>query len=503
MATHPMTPVDAAWYHMDGPANFAMITGVLLTRTPLSFEQVKAVFRRRLARFDRYRQRVVEKGFPIAVPHWEDVHGFDVGQQLHHIALPAPQNRAALADLVSDLASTPLDHARPLWEGHVVDDVEGGSALILRTHHCLGDGTATMHVCRELFDTTPEAWRDDDPPAGIATQAAEVQADEPATGRDLLAPAFAALEASARRVTAAAAATWEAVTHPEPLVAKATLALEGARMLAAELLKSPDPKSPLKGRFGIEKRVAWSKPVALSDAKAIGAPTGAKINDVLVAGMTGALRTYLRNRGVRTDRIRARAMVPVDLRPPDCAPELGNAFGLVILDLPLHCDRARERLRLTKQRMDALKRSAEPVAILALFDVFGRLPKAVGDVAVDLFGSKASLVMTNVVGPQGPIYLAGVPVERLLFCVPHPGRQLGMGISIMSYRGAATLTVVADAHLVPDPEAITDAFDREFARMARTARARRAREAAARPATVGVRRSSSSNAGRSRTRATG
>jgi WS/DGAT/MGAT family acyltransferase len=501
MATHPMTPVDAAWYHLDGPANFAMITGVLLTREPLSFEHVKTVFRQRLARFDRYRQRVVEKGFPIAVPHWEDVPGFDVGQQLHHIALPAPHDRAALADLVSDLASTPLDHARPLWEGHIVDDVEGGSALILRTHHCLGDGTATMLVCRELFDMTPNARRNDDPPAREATMDTPMQADEPTPGRDLLAPAFAALATSVRRVTGAATATWDAVTHPEPLVAKAKLALDGAGMLASELLKSPDPKSPLKGPFGIEKRVAWSKPVALSDIKAIGEPTGAKMNDVLVAGMTGALRTYLRSRGVRTDHLRARAMVPVDLRPPERAPELGNAFGLVILDLPLHCDRARERLRLTKQRMDALKRSAEPVAILALFEVFGRLPKAVGDAAVDLFGSKASLVMTNVVGPQGTIYLAGVPVERLLFCVPHPGRQLGMGISIMSYQGAATLTVVADAHLVPDPEAITDAFDREFARMTKTARARKT-SAAARPGTVGGRRPLSSNTGNRRARVT-
>jgi len=188
--------------------------------------------------------------------------------------------------------------------------------------------------------------------------------------------------------------------------------------------------------------------------------------------MSGALRTYLKNRGVRKNRIRARAMVPVDLRPPGRAPELGNAFGLVLLDLPLDSDRSRERLARTKRRMDALKRSAEPIAILALFDVFGRLPKAVEDFAVDLIGSKASLVMTNVAGPREPIHLAGTRIERLLFCVPHPGRQLGMGISIMSYHGAATLTVVADAHLVPDPEAITDAFDREFARMARNARRR-------------------------------
>ena len=120
--------------------------------------------------------------------------------------------------------------------------------------------------------------------------------------------------------------------------------------------------------------------------------------------------------------------------------------------------------------MDTLKRSPEPVAILALFDLFGRGPKAAGDLAVDLFGSKASLVMTNVAGPLQPVRLAGVPIDRLMFWVPHPGRQLGMGISILSYKGEATLAVVADAHLVPDPEAITSAFGREFARMSKAAR---------------------------------
>jgi WS/DGAT/MGAT family acyltransferase len=478
MATYPMAPVDAAWYHMDGPANHAMITGVLTTRRPLSFEKVTGVFRRRLARFERYRQRVVEKGFPLASPCWEDVADFDVCQHLHHIALPAPHDRAALVDLVSDLASTPLDRARPLWEGHLVDDVEGGSALVLRMHHCLGDGTAAMLVCRELFDETADAPPDDDePPADEATARSGVEAAARPVGADdgdgAAAPAGPmAIGTLARRAVALAAATWDTVTHPEPLLAKARLAFDGAATLGAELLKRPDPPSPLKGPFRPEKRVAWSAPVPLADVKAIGAPLGAKVNDVLVAAMSGALRNYLRSRGVRLDRANVRAMVPVDLRPQSRAAELGNAFGLVILELPLSSDRSRERLRLTKKRMDALKHSPEAGAILTLFDVFGRLPKAVGDAAVDLFGSRASLVMTNVAGPKQPLYLAGAAIDRLLFCVPHPGRQLGMGISIMSYDGRATLTVVADAHLVPDPESITEAFGREFARMARNARRR-------------------------------
>jgi diacylglycerol O-acyltransferase / wax synthase len=479
MATYPMAPVDAAWYHIDGPVNFAMVTGILLTRTPLSFEKVKRVFRHRLARFDRFRQRVVEGGFPVAVPYWEDLPDFDIGQQLHHIGLPEPHDQAALAGLISELASTPLDHDRPLWDAHVVDDVDGGSALILRIHHCIGDGTAAMVICRELFDTTRKA------PVARAPERDEAKVVAPGAG--LLASAFAAAGQTARRALEAAEATLATAAHPQQLLDQARLAVAGAGTLVSELLKRPDPASPLKGAFGLQKRVAWSEPVALADVKAIGAPLGAKVNDVLVAGMTGALRAYLRKRGFDVNDMTVRAMVPVDLRPPERAQALGNEFGLVILELAIQSRTATTRLQLTKARMDALKRSPEPVAILALFDLFGRVPKVIEDFAVDLFGSKASLVMTNVAGPQQALHLAGVPIERLMFWVPHPGRQLGMGISIMSYNGRATLAVVADAHLVPDPEAITAGFSREFARMLKAVRATTAKPAAVKAAKARLR----------------
>jgi WS/DGAT/MGAT family acyltransferase len=461
-----MAPVDAAWYHMDGPVNFAQVTGIVLTQRPLDFETVKAVYRERLAPFDRFRQRVVEAGFPIPKPHWDDMPDFDVGQQLHHIALPEPRDRAALAALISDLASAPLDRERPLWQVYVVDGVDGGSALIMRIHHCIGDGTATMAGCRELFETKPRGRAAARPLRRAAREAAApAEANGPWLGS-----ALAAVEHAARDVVAAAEAAAEAVAHPQPLLEKAAFALDGAAMLVAELMKRPDPRSPLKGEFGLQKSVAWSQPVALDDVRAIGAAADAKINDVLVAAMSGALRRYLRKRGVDIDRMTVRAMVPVDLRPPGEELTLGNRFGLVVLELPVSSRLAATRLRLTKERMDALKRSPEPVAVMALFDVFGRGPKAIGDFAVDLFGRKASVVMTNVAGPKETLYLAGVPIDRLMFWVPHPGRQLGMGISILSYKGSATLAVVADAHLVPDPEAITTAFDREFARMLKAAR---------------------------------
>ncbi len=422
--THPMSAIDAAWYHIDGPVNTAVVTAVAITARPLQLRRLRSVLERDLLCFDRFRQRVVEQGFPIATPAWQDVDDLDIDSHLRHVALPAPHDEAALRALVDELASTPLDPARPLWQVHLVERVGAGSAMVLRYHHCIGDGTAMMTVASRLFDM----------PRGSPVR--------------LPIP-----------------------PRPEPdLVDRAGLVVGGAAALVSQLLKAADPPSPFKGEFGAAKRVAWSEPVAIAEVKAIGESIGAKVNDVLVAAAAGALRAYLRGRGIDTAHTTVRAMVPVDLRSAERARELGNEFGLVILDLPVSQARRLDRLKATKARMDALKHSPLALAMQLLFDIFGRVPKAVEDVASLVFGSKTSLVLTNVIGPRSHVGLAGVPVERMMFCVPHPGRELGMGISILSYGGMATLTVMADAHLVPDPQTITRGFNREFDAMRRQPR---------------------------------
>lgn len=462
MALHRMAPVDAAWFHMDGRANLAMVTSVALTREPLDFDRVKALYAARLADFPRFRQRVVERGLPIPLPHWEDVPDFDIGQHLHHVALPAPGGQRELERLLGDLASTPLDRLQPLWQVHVIDNVDGGSALVTRFHHCIGDGTAMTAVSMRLYDSAPDAplHRDGPPPHDHGEEG-----DEP-----WLEAALRTLAAPVRAAASAANTALDAVRHPQALVDKAAAVVGGAGILLTELLKTDDPPSPFKGAFSLPKRVAWSAPVAIADVKAIGALADAKVNDVLVAGMTGALRAYLQRRGVDAAHTTLRALVPVDLRPRERALELGNDFGLVLLELAVARSTPLARLRATKAAMDALKRSPEPVAMRVLFDIFGRTPKAVSDIPEAMFSRKASVVMTNVVGAPSTLYVAGVPIERVMFWVPHPGEHLGMGISILSYRGQATLAIVADAHLVPDPQTITRGFEREFGTLLAAAR---------------------------------
>lgn len=447
-----MDPVDASWYRMDGATNLAMVTGVALTREPLHFERVRTVFASRLLHLRRFRQRAVEAGFPYATPHWEEDPHFAIEDHFHHVALPEPRDKQALLDLLSDIASTPLDYRRPLWQVHIVDRVDGGSAMILRFHHCVGDGAAMMAIAQLLFDTQRDA--------PLERETAQMRPPRAGLLDSLARPVSHLIEQSAQAISGGASL----MLHPMQAAELAQLAVRSAGIAVGTLFKTPDPPSPLKGTLGIPKRVAWSEPLSVRDVKDVGKATNAKINDVLVAAMAGALRHYMQRRGAEVDGLTIRGVVPVDLRRADRALELGNRFGLVFLDLPVGVAGPVERLYATKRHMDAIKRSPEAAVFLGILNIFGRTPRPVEDLAVSIFGSKATLVLTNVAGPREQFYLAGSAIDRMMFWVPHPA-NLGMGISILSYNGMVTLGLVADAGLVPDPEHITEEFNREFERL--------------------------------------
>lgn len=454
----PLTPVDAAWLHMEDPTNLMMITGVMLFKERIDFGRVKELYRTRLLPFDRFRQRVVESGGITGMPRWEIDPQFDLDAHCHHVALPDAGSKDDLIDFLSDIASTPLDFSKPLWQVHVVDNVMGGSALVMRIHHCIGDGTALVAVTMRLFDDRADA------PSSFSS-APERQRKQSGILASLTGPAVSVWKTT----RSVAGAVWQesaaSVLHPSHIVELArsgvSTAAQGAATVTRALLQPNDPITPFKGKLGVKKRVAWSEPVDLDAVKAIGRRLDAKVNDVLVAAMTGALRHYLLERNVPVEGLEIHSVIPVDLRPPEKALNLGNVFGMVFLGMPVGIDNPIERLRQVKMRMDRLKQSGESLLYYSLLNVFGLTPKQVEEAAVDFFGARATAVFTNVVGPRTQLYLAGVPVENIMFWVPQAGR-LGMGISIYSYNGRVTLGLITDAGLTPDPEKITERFNEEF-----------------------------------------
>jgi WS/DGAT/MGAT family acyltransferase len=245
-------------------------------------------------------------------------------------------------------------------------------------------------------------------------------------------------------------------------------ALDYARSGAGLLLqagviaaKAPDAPSCLKGELGVMKRVAWAAPLALAEVKAVAAVLACSVNDVLVAGIAGALRGYLQERGDIVAGRQVRALVPVNLRPPGPLTELGNRFGMVFLGLPIGIDDPVERVFAVQRRMDALKQSQQAQVALAILAAMGGAPEFLKERILAALAANASMVITNVRGPQQPHYLAGRRITRQMFWVPQSG-GIGLGISILSYAGTVSCGIVADARRVPDPADLAARFTEQF-----------------------------------------
>ena len=461
--TRQMSPVDSAWLHMEDPTNLMMVTGVCLLDKPIDFVRFRETLKVRLLTLDRFTMRVVESRLPLGTPRWEADPNFDLDAHIHRRALPAPGDIAELQRFISDVASSPLDFSKPLWRIHLVENVAGGAAMVMRFHHCIGDGTAMNAVLYRMMDLEREA------PIG---EVEEREAEAP-KNRSLVSTVFRpvrtiaglpmkAAKASSRTLRYLAHEGSESMRRPARIVEGAGAATEAATIVGRVLLMTPDPATPFKGPLGVQKHVAWSDTVPLTDVKRVGKAFDTKVNDVLLSAVAGALREYLIARDIDVTDLEVRAVIPVDLRPPQRGIELGNAFGLVFLGLPLGLVDPVERLRETKKRMDVIKQSIEAVAFYSLLNVFGVTPRQVEEQAVNIFATRATAVVTNVRGPGQALFLAGSRIENMMFWVPQAGR-LGMGVSILSYDGKVTVGVITDAGLVPDPDTITAIFRAKFA----------------------------------------
>jgi diacylglycerol O-acyltransferase len=449
--TKQMSPVDSAWLHMEVPTNLMMITGVSLLDKPIDFERFRKTLEVRLLSLDRFKMRVVEPRLPVGTPHWEVDPNFDLDAHVHRVALPAPGDMAELQRFISDLASTPLDFSKPLWQVHLVENVGDGAAMVMRLHHCIGDGTAMNAVLFRMMDAERDA----------SIGEVEEPESEEHPPRDFMSTVFRPVRSIGNAIRYLAHEGSESLKHPERIMEGAGAATEAATILGRVLLMTPDPETPLKGALGVQKRVAWSNNIPLEDVKIVSKAFGAKVNDVMLSAVAGALRDHLIGRGLEMRDLEIRSVIPVDLRAPDRGIELGNAFGLVFLALPLSIADPVERLLETKKRMDAIKQSIEAFTFYSLLNIFGVAPKQVEEQALNIFGSRATAVITNVRGPGHPLYIAGGKIENIMGWVPQAGR-LGIGVSIFSYDGKVSVGLITDAGLVPHPEQITAAIRSRF-----------------------------------------
>ena len=360
----PVGAVDGTWLRMDRPENLMVIESVLWFDTPMDWDRLEGVVRRRMvAPYPVFRQRPVESRNPLTPPYWEDDPDFRLERHIVRALLAAPGDDAALQRYVEAQMHRPFRRDRPLWEMHFVDGLGAGSALVIRLHHALADGIALSQVLLSLTDATRTADLRDREPAE----------DSPPAGRGLLPGAVGAVASGGLR----ALSTAGGLATPGGL-RDALAAADGAVRASGKILLHRNPPSPLRGTPGKRKLAAWSGPRRLADIKRIARLADATVNDVLIAAVSGAIHTYLVDHGAAP--VDLATMVPVNLRPADqdLPRELGNRFALVLLSLPTGVASPLLRLEQSKHRMDAIKHTPEAVLTFGLLTAIGRSHPEVG-----------------------------------------------------------------------------------------------------------------------------
>jgi diacylglycerol O-acyltransferase / wax synthase len=452
-----MSRVDTAWLRMDREHNLMMIVGVWLLRPAIGYEALCAHLTSRLLCYRRFRQKVVQE---TVLSYWVDDEDFDIR---HHVVRErlvrrrGQSERAALQARASELAATPLDHAHPLWQMHLIEHYEDGSAMIVRIHHCIADGIALNTV---LMSTADGGTGLPEPAKDQAHDAHEGDWLSDAVVRPLTDLTVAAIGMYGDGIVKGL----EYLEHPQPLADSMDLARTGGSILrdaAALALLPDDSPTLLKGKLNGKKVVAWCEPLPLDQVKAVGKALNCSVNDVLLSCVAGSIGRYLSDRGDDPTGKEIRAMVPVNLRPLEQAWQLGNRFGLAPLVLPIGIDNPVERVYAVRARMQELKGSYQPLLAYGILAVSGLLTKSLQDALSDLFLNKTTAVMTNVPGPAKALEFCGSTLRQSIFWVPSSG-DVGVGVSIVSYAGGVQFGLIADSQRCPDPQKIIDRFAPEF-----------------------------------------
>jgi diacylglycerol O-acyltransferase len=449
------------WLNMDRPNNLMVIDGVMWFDEAIDLERLRLLVQRRMIdRYPVFSQRPVPSPIPFGSSHWEDDPDFDLGRHLRRAALHTPGDMDMLQRFVEDRMSVPFDHDHPMWELILVDGYLGGCALVSRFHHSLADGMALTQVLLSLTDASPSSDLEQIDAAESASQG--IGGVTGSLARAWLGTGAQTVRGSLR-----------AMTSVPPLInpSRAMDVLElgwRAGMVADKLLLGHNPQTLFSGEPGIEKRAIWSGPRTVRDVKRVSRITGATVNDVLVAAVSGAINTYLRDRGA--DPVDLTTMVPVNVRPTDrpLPRELGNKFALVYLKMPTGLRAPLQRVAESKRRMDAIKVSPEAVITFGLNTLIGRIEPHVSSSIVNFFSDKAIGVTTNVIGPQQQRYVAGVPIAGAVGWVPGSGRQT-LGVCIFSLAGIVRVGFKVDAAMVPDVEKLVHAFDEDLDQLLRIA----------------------------------
>jgi diacylglycerol O-acyltransferase / wax synthase len=437
-----LSAVDASFLAQEGRSSHMHVGAVLLFEgPPPAYEELVAHVESRLHLVPRYRQKLTFPRLEMGRPLWIDDPRLNVEYHVRHTALPAPGSIEELRLLAGRIFSQRLDRSKPLWEMWLVQGLSDKRfALITKTHHAMVDGVSGVDLATVLFDLGPVPQ---------TVEPGEPWAPQPEPSQtELIA---AGVKGIAKFPFDVAGRALDAVRRPGSALHGAREAAEGVGEIVWAGL-NPAPETPLNVEIGPHRRVRWVQS-SLDDFKEIKNSLGGTVNDVVLAVVTGALRRWLRLRGVRTEGLELRALVPVSIRTEDERGALGNRIAAMRGPLPVYAEdpvltleRVRESMRGLKESKQAL--GAEVIAGLEDFAPPTLLAQASRlNFSTRLF----NVIVTNVPGPQFPLYLLGRELEELIPIAFLPENH-ALAIAIMSYNGRLDFGLLADYDAMSDLE---------------------------------------------------
>ncbi|HSO99493.1 MAG TPA: wax ester/triacylglycerol synthase family O-acyltransferase [Solirubrobacteraceae bacterium] len=442
-----LTGLDSSFLHLERDNAHMHVAGcAIFDGEPPAYEQLVSAIEERLHLVPRYRQRLAFVPLGQGRPVWVDDPHFNIGFHVRHTALPRPGGNIELKRLAGRVFSQPLDRGRPLWELWLVEGLaDGRFALLSKTHHALVDGVSGVDIATVLFDASAE-------PMPAAPPEHEWQP------KPLPSPAQLLGEALVERATVPAefARGMRAVLRgPRGVARRAAEAAAAIGAFGAAGL-SPAPPSRFNVRIGPHRRFTWVRG-DLAQFKAVKNALGGTVNDVVLAAVAGALGSYLRHHGEVTDGVQLRAMVPVSVRADLERGALGNRVAAMWAPLPVGVEDPSERLHAISASMAGIKESGQAVGAQVLTQLSGFAPPTIMAQAARLQARQRlfNLVITNIPGPQFPLYVLGRELAALLPMVPL-AENTTLGIAIMSYNGQLNFGLTADRDALADVEFLAD-----------------------------------------------
>jgi diacylglycerol O-acyltransferase / wax synthase len=431
----------------------------ILEGPPVAMEDFLEQIRQRLHLVPRYRHKLAHTALDSGRPVWIDDPNFNLEFHVRHTALPPPGDWEQLCSLTARIFSQSLDRSKPLWEMWLIEGLQDDRfALISKTHHALIDGISGVDLATVLFDLSPE-------PAPVKHSGRPwMPRPEPGTVELLAAGLRGAVKAGVELASGAL----EVIAHPDQALVRAREAAEGIGEIVWAGL-NPAPETPLNVDIGPHRRFVG---VAnqLEDFKLIKSAFGATVNDVVLAVVAGALRNFLIARGIRTEGMELRALVPVSVRAQDEHHQLGNRIVAMRGPLPVYIADPIQRLRFVKHAMDGLKESKQALGAEVLAGVQNFAPPTVLAQASRLnFSTRLfNLIVTNVPGPQFPLYVLGREMQEA-YPVAFLPQHHALAIAIMSYNGQMNFGLLGDFDALVDIEMVGASIASELATLVKLA----------------------------------